>query len=44
LITETAQRGYYIVYLFRGDGAAVHLSINQGTTQVLGEYGRASGD
>jgi 5-methylcytosine-specific restriction protein A len=41
-VTETAQRGYYIVYLFRGDGSAVYLSINQGTTQVLDEYGRAT--
>jgi 5-methylcytosine-specific restriction protein A len=42
LVTETAQRGYYVVYLFRGGGEAVHLSINQGTTQVLEESGRAS--
>lgn len=42
LVTETAQRGYYIVYLFRGDGQAVHLSINQGTTQVLEESGRST--
>jgi 5-methylcytosine-specific restriction enzyme A len=25
LVTETAQRGFYVVYLFRGDGSAVYL-------------------
>ena len=34
LVTETAQRGFYVVYLFRGDGGAVYLSLNQGTTEV----------
>jgi 5-methylcytosine-specific restriction protein A len=29
LVTETAQRGFYVVYLFRGDGDAAYLSFNQ---------------
>jgi 5-methylcytosine-specific restriction enzyme A len=39
LITTTAQRGYYLVYLFRADGSAVYLSLNQGTTAVHAEVG-----
>src|ERR1043166_1162798 len=35
LVTETAQRGFYIVYLFRRDGTGVYLSLNQGTTAVF---------
>jgi 5-methylcytosine-specific restriction enzyme A len=42
LVTETAQRGFYIVYLFRGDGARVNLSLNQGTTEVLQLVGRSN--
>jgi 5-methylcytosine-specific restriction enzyme A len=38
-ITITARRGFYLVYLFRGDGAAVYLSLNQGTTEVHGRVG-----
>jgi 5-methylcytosine-specific restriction protein A len=40
LITESAQNGYYPVYLFRRDGAGVYLSLCQGTTTVLNEFGR----
>jgi 5-methylcytosine-specific restriction protein A len=40
LVTETAQRGFYVVYLFRADGAAVYLSLNQGTTEVMDLVGR----
>lgn len=39
LVTDSAQRGYYVVYLFRGDGAGVFLSLNQGTTAVKERYG-----
>jgi 5-methylcytosine-specific restriction enzyme A len=42
LVTETAQRGFYIVYLFRGDGTTVTLSLNQGTTEVLHLVGRSN--
>jgi 5-methylcytosine-specific restriction protein A len=40
LVTESAQYGYYIVYLFRDDGEGVFLSLNQGTTEVLNRVGR----
>jgi 5-methylcytosine-specific restriction protein A len=40
LVTETAQRGFYVVYLFRGDGSALYLSLSQGTTEVLNLVGR----
>ncbi len=33
-VTTTAQEGYYVVYLFRGDGESVFLSLNQATTEV----------
>ena len=33
-ITESAQRGYYIVYLFREDMKGVYLSLNQGMTEI----------
>lgn len=39
LVTETARRGYYIVYLVRRDGDGVYLSFNQGTTAVHDEVG-----
>jgi len=39
LVTESAQRGYYVVYLIRGDGGGVYLSLNQGTTAVHAEVG-----
>lgn len=38
-ITTTAQRGFYLVYLFRADGAVVHFSLNQGTTEVYDRVG-----
>ena len=38
-ITETATRGYYIVYLFSSDLTKVYLSLNQGTTIVHDEFG-----
>jgi hypothetical protein len=33
-ITESAQSGYYIVYLFREDMEGVYLSLNQGMTDI----------
>jgi 5-methylcytosine-specific restriction protein A len=41
LVTTTAQRGHYVVYLFRGDGQGVYLSLNQGTTEI---YNRVKGE
>jgi 5-methylcytosine-specific restriction protein A len=39
-ITTSARKGYYVVYLFRGDGDAVFLSLNQATTEVRDEFPR----
>ena len=38
LITDTAQRGYYPVYLFREDFTGAYLSLNQGVTEVKTRY------
>lgn len=38
-ITTSAQRGFYVVYLFREDGQAVYLSLNQATTEVYETVG-----
>jgi len=38
-VTDTATRGYYIVYLFSADMQRVYLSFNQGTTAVHEEFG-----
>lgn len=37
-ITDTATRGYYIVYLFRADMSGVYLSLNQGWTYFKDRY------
>lgn len=37
-ISETAQDGYYIVYLFRSDMTGVYLSLNMGWTQFEKKY------
>jgi 5-methylcytosine-specific restriction enzyme A len=39
LITRTAQRGYYVVYLFQEDFEGVYLSLNQGVTTIRERYG-----
>ena len=38
-ITTSATRGYYVVYLFHVSEPVVHLSLNQGTTNVRDEFG-----
>jgi 5-methylcytosine-specific restriction protein A len=38
LITETAQDGFYVVYLFREDSKSVYLSLNQGVTTARHLY------
>ncbi|MDY0240562.1 MAG: DUF3578 domain-containing protein [Rhodospirillaceae bacterium] len=38
LVTDSATRGYYIVYLFSASEPEVFLSLNQGTTAVIGEF------
>src|ERR1051325_9824063 len=40
LVTESPTRGFYLVFLFRSDSAAVYLSLNQGVTEVKNVYGR----
>lgn len=37
-VTETAQDGYYVVYLVREDFAGVYLSLNQGVTSTQKQY------
>lgn len=37
-ITDSAQRGYYPVYLFREDMSGVYLSLNQGATEAREGY------
>jgi 5-methylcytosine-specific restriction protein A len=38
-VTTTATEGYYVVYLFRGDGNVAFLSLNQATTEVRKRVG-----
>jgi 5-methylcytosine-specific restriction protein A len=38
LITASAQKGFYPVYLFREDFKGVYLSLNQGVTQAKEQY------
>jgi 5-methylcytosine-specific restriction protein A len=38
-VTESAQDGYYLVYLVREDFSGVYLSLNQGVTTVERQYG-----
>ena len=39
IVTDSATRGYYVVYLFHSSEPTVHLSLNQGTTVVREEFG-----
>jgi len=38
VVTDSATRGYYVVYLFHSSGSVVHLSLNQGTTATRAEF------
>lgn len=38
-VTDSATRGFYVVYLLSEDGTQLHLSLNQGTTVVTEEFG-----
>jgi 5-methylcytosine-specific restriction protein A len=40
LITDTAQSGFYPVYLFRDDMSGFYLSLNQGVTEIKEKYKR----
>jgi 5-methylcytosine-specific restriction protein A len=42
-ITESAQDGYYIVFLFVSDMSGLYLSLNQGWTQYSNKYGVPNG-
>ena len=44
LVTESPQRGFYLVYLFREDMAGVYLSLNQGITDLRSAHGAAARD
>jgi len=38
VVTESAERGYYPVYLFREDFTGLYFSLNQGVTDVREQY------
>jgi 5-methylcytosine-specific restriction protein A len=42
LITDTAQSGYYPVFLFTSDMRGVYLSLNQGVTEITKKYGSSA--
>lgn len=39
LVTESAQNGYYLVYLFDCEAKKIYLSLNQGVTAIREQYG-----
>lgn len=39
IVTRSATRGYYVVYLFAPNKSEIHLSLNQGTTSIMEEFG-----
>lgn len=41
--TETIQEGVYCVYLFREDMSGFYLTLMQGVSEYIDEYGRSSG-
>lgn len=41
-VTDTAQDGYYLVYLVREDFKGAYLSLNQGVTSIRRQYGAAA--
>lgn len=43
LVTETATKGFYVVYLVNAQDSSIVLSMNQGTTAVYEEFGRSRG-
>ncbi|WP_238323059.1 MrcB family domain-containing protein [Gorillibacterium massiliense] len=42
-ITDTTQHGEYVVYLFAEDMSAMYLTLNQGVTVPINQYGRKQG-
>ena len=43
LVTETATKGFYVVYLINPDEQTITLSMNQGTTAIYSDFGSARG-
>lgn len=43
LITDTATKGFYVVYLVNADSQTITLSMNQGTTAIYNEFGQSRG-
>ena len=43
LVTETATKGFYVVYLINPDAQTITLSMNQGTTAIYNDFGPARG-
>ena len=43
LITETATKGFYVVYLINPDAQTIILSMNQGTTAIYNDFGPVRG-
>lgn len=43
LVTDTATRGFYVVYLINPRDETITLSLMQGTTEVMNEFGQARG-
>ncbi|WP_181418661.1 MrcB family domain-containing protein [Pseudoroseicyclus aestuarii] len=43
LITETATKGFYVVYLINPDEQTITLSMNQGTTAIYNDFGQTRG-
>jgi len=41
-VTETAQQGYYLVYLAKEDCSGAYVSLNQGVTTVRQQYGSST--
>lgn len=43
LVTETATKGFYVVYLINPDAQSITLSMNQGTTTIYNDFGPVRG-
>lgn len=43
-VTDTPQKGFYLVYLFCEDGSGLYISLNQGVTDLKQQYGSSVTD
>ncbi|WP_435259788.1 MrcB family domain-containing protein [Thioclava sp. FR2] len=43
LVTDTATKGYYVVFLINPDAQTITLSMNQGTTAIYDDFGSSRG-